>query len=267
MSLAAVFDSAGTLMKTVRAVFSVKEQAIRHDAETTLLVFEDKDRSLVLLNAGYTDIFRRTEDLPLSAWIAEQNISYAVSCGKADSAFAKSVLQEDKAVSLSNLQDTARACLQEAEKECEVFAMNTGAIINSRLSAVEYLVAAAGYPFPGVAELMHALQQRGIAVYIASGDRQEKLEAAGELLGIQKSHVFGAASPERKAEVVRNLQEEFNTVIMTGDAVNDLPAFRQADYAVLTLQQRGRRPDILFDAVDEVIEDIRDVEKIAGRFA
>ena len=41
----------------------------------------------------------------------------------------------------------------------------------------------------------------------------------------------------------------------------------QADYAVLTLQQRGRRPDILFDAVDEVIEDIRDVEKIAGRFA
>ena len=75
MSLAAVFDSAGTLMKTVRAVFSVKEQAIRHDAETTLLVFEDKDRSLVLLNAGYTDIFRRTEDLPLSAWIAEQNIN------------------------------------------------------------------------------------------------------------------------------------------------------------------------------------------------
>ena len=79
--------------------------------------------------------------------------------------------------------------------------------------------------------------------------------------------MFGAASPERKAEVVRNLQEEFDTVIMTGDAVNDLPAFRQADYAVLTLQQRGRRPDILFDAVDEVIEDIRDVEKIAGRFA
>lgn len=267
MSPAVVFDSAGTLMKTVRAVFSVKEQVIHHDAETTLLVFEDSDRSLVLLNAGSADIFCGMEDMPLSAWMQEQNISYALSCGRADTTFAGAVLQAEKTVSLSNLQDTARACLREAEKEGEVFAINTGAIINTRLSAVEYLVAAAGYPFPGVKELMHSLQQKGASVYIASGDRQEKLEAAAKMLGIPRAHVFGAASPERKAELVRNLQEEFDTVIMIGDAVNDLPALRQADYAVLTLQQKGRRPDILFNAVDEVIEDIREVEKISRRFA
>ena len=41
MSLAVVFDSAGTLMKTVRAVFSTKTKTISHGEETTLLVFED----------------------------------------------------------------------------------------------------------------------------------------------------------------------------------------------------------------------------------
>ena len=53
---------------------------------------------------------------------------------------------------------------------------------------------------------------------------------------------------------------------MIGDAVNDLPAFHAADFAVLTVQQRGRRPDILFDAADAVIEDIRDAEEIVRRF-
>ena len=264
MSLAAVFDSAGTLMKTVRAVFSVQEGKVIPNAETTVLVFEDADRSLVLLNAGYTDICAEPPKRLLSSWIAEENISFAVSCGRADKAFAGAVLQRNNSLTLENLQNAVHTCLQEADEE--VFALNTGVIINSRLSAVEYLVAAAGYPFPGVKELMTSLGEAGVSVYIASGDRQEKLEMLAEKLEIPKSHVFGAASPERKAEIVRSLQEEFDTVMMTGDAINDLLALRQADYAVLTIQQRGRRPDILFDAADAVIEDIREAEGIARRF-
>ncbi len=263
MSLAAVFDSAGTLMKTIRAVYSLQEKTVCSNAETTLLVFEDKDRSLILFNADSVDIGEKSQDMPLSVWIAERNISYAVSCGKANLRFAESILQKEKTLCLSNLQEAVRACMQEAESE--VFAVNTGAVINSRLSAVEYLVAAAGYLFPGVKDLMEHLIRSGVRVYIASGDRQVTLEAVAKMLGIPESHVFGAASPEKKAELVRTLQEEHDTVIMVGDAINDLFAFRQADYAVLTLQQRGRRPDILFDAADAVIEDIREVETIIGR--
>ena len=53
---------------------------------------------------------------------------------------------------------------------------------------------------------------------------------------------------------------------MVGDGINDISAFHKADYAVLTLEQKGRRPDILFDAADFVIEDIREVISITKRF-
>lgn len=265
MSPAVVFDSAGTLMKTVRAVFSVETGTVIPDVETTLLVFEDKDRSLVLLNAGNSDIFAEAGDTLLSSWIFEKGISYAVSCGGADMQTASAILKEEKKVRLSDLQAAARVCRAEAEKGSRLFAMNTGLILNTRLSAVEFLVAAAGYPFPGVKELMVFLQEENVPVYIASGDRQEKLEAAAALLGIEKSRVTGAATPEKKAEVVRGLQEQ-GPVIMVGDGINDLPALRQADFGVLTLQQKGRRPDILFDAADAVIENICAVKDIVRRF-
>ena len=42
------------------------------------------------------------------------------------------------------------------------------------------------------------LQEAGAEVFVASGDRQEKLEAVAEFIGIPKNHVFGAATPERK---------------------------------------------------------------------
>ena len=109
-------------------------------------------------------------------------------------------------------------------------------------------------------------QKKGVNICIASGDRQEKLEAVAARLAVPKENVFGAASPEKKADVICSLQNTSETVIMIGDAVNDLPAFHAADFAVLTVQQRGRRPDILFDAADAVIEDIRDAEEIVRRF-
>ena len=77
--------------------------------------------------------------------------------------------------------------------------------------------------------------------------------------------MFGAATPDKKAERVSDLQS-FGTVIMVGDGINDISAFHKADYAVLTVQQRGRRPDILFNAADFVIEDIREMISIAKRF-
>ena len=265
MSLSAVFDSAGTLLKTVRTVFCKKTQSIICGAETTLLVFEDKDRSLVLLNIGTAEICS-AEDMPLSRWIQENSISYAVSCGHADTKTAGAILQQDAAVTTANLKEAVSAVRTEAEKETEEFALNTGVILNTRTQEIEYLVASAGYLFPGTAELMQNLQEKEVNICIASGDRQEKLEKIAEQLGIPKENVFGASSPEKKAEVIRSQQEQFNTVLMIGDAVNDLPAFHAADFAVLTLQQRGRRPDILFQAADAVIEDITEAEEIIRRF-
>ena len=265
MSLSVVFDSAGTLMKTERAVFSRETGEITLGLETTLLVFEDKDRVLVLINAGNCDILSGNPNMPLFSWISENNISYAVSCGHGTFEDATRIIKNDSASILQNLQDAALACKAEAEKENSVFALNTGLILNLRKNSIEFMVAAAGYPFHGVKEVIPALRDMGAEVFVASGDRQEKLEAAAEFLGIPKDHVFGAATPDKKAEIVSNLQS-FGTVIMVGDGINDISAFHKADYAVLTVQQRGRRPDILFNAADFVIEDIREMISIAKRF-
>lgn len=265
MSLSVVFDSAGTLMKTERAVFSRETGEISLGLETTLLVFEDKDRVLVLINAGNCDILSGNPNTPLFSWISENDISYAVSCGRGTFDDATRIIKEDSTSTLQNLQDVVLACRAEAEKESSVFALNTGLILNLRKNSVEFMVAAAGYPFPGVKEVIPALKDMGSEVFVASGDRQEKLEAAAEFLGIPKDHVFGAATPERKAEIVSDLQKS-GPVIMVGDGINDISAFHKADYAVLTVQQRGRRPDILFNAADFVIENIREVISIAERF-
>ena len=125
MSLSVVFDSAGTLMKTVRAVFSRETGNITFDKETTLLVFEDKDRVLVLINAGNCDILSGKPDMPLFCWISENNISYAVSCGHGTFEDATRIIKNDSASTLQYLQNVVLACRAEAEKESGVFALNT----------------------------------------------------------------------------------------------------------------------------------------------
>ncbi len=268
MSLAVVFDSAGTLMKTVRAVKEIRTNTLAYGVETTLLVFEDKDRMLILLQAGSAEIFAAENSMPLSEWFSAYEISYAVSFSGADAKpdVANEILKNEQTATLWDLQETALACREETAKEQTVFAMNTGLILNTRTMCVEFIVAAAGYPFAGVKDLIADLHRAGVHVSIASGDRPKKLLLLAEAIGVDAANVHGAATPEKKEQVVRTLQEMYDTVVMVGDGINDLVALRAADYAVLTVQQSGERPAILFDAADCVIRDIRDVKEVVRRF-
>lgn len=58
----------------------------------------------------------------------------------------------------------------------------------------------------------------------------ETTEALREALG--KYRIFGRVSPEQKAELVRLLQADGQTVAMTGDGVNDVMALRAADCGI-----------------------------------
>ncbi|HJJ58772.1 MAG TPA: HAD family hydrolase, partial [Methanocorpusculum sp.] len=101
------------------------------------------------------------------------------------------------------------------------------------------------------------------AVYVASGDRTEKLEMVADKIGIPRNRVHGVATPVTKAQIVTSLKSEYDIVMMTGDGINDLSAMRAADVSVLTLQQEGERPEILKKTADKIIYDIRDVAAIA----
>lgn len=262
MSIAVVFDSAGTLLKTVRSVVNLTDKRlIPSNVETTMLTFEDPARILVLLNISSANLLESDGTELLSAWLAKNNITFGISCGRniIDADAVGTILFSDTNATVADLQLAVATCRKEVAKESDVFAMNAGVIVNTRTSLIEFGIAAAGHPFPGVRDMISCLHKKGVAVFIASGDRTEKLELVADKIGIPRDRVHGVATPVTKANIVTSLKQEYDIVMMVGDGINDLSAMRAADIAVLTLQQPGDRPKILEETADRIIHDIRDV--------
>lgn len=265
MTVAAVFDSAGTLLRTYRSVLCVAGHRMTDASmETTTLTFQDPDRILVLLNLHSRDIMDKNPDLLLSAYLREEDVSFGISCGRRVivSDVVGDILYGDPEARVSDMQEVIRDCWMTVSRQSDTFALNAGAIINLRTQRIEFAIAAAGYPFPGVREMVSLLHRLGVAVFIASGDRTEKLALIADQIGIPRDRVHGVATPITKAQIVQNLKNEYDVVVMTGDGINDLSAMKAADVAILTVQQDGTRPEILFETADYVIENICQAAKI-----
>lgn len=270
MTVAAVFDSAGTLLRTYRSVLDVAEHRMADASiETTTLTFQDPDRILVLLNLHSRDIMDKNPDALLSAYLTEEAVSFGISCGRRVivSDDVGDILYGDSIAKISDMQTVIRDCWMTVSQKSDNFALNAGAIINLRTKKIEFTIAAAGYPFPGVRDMVTMLHGLGVAVFIASGDRTEKLEIIADQIGIPRNRVHGVATPVTKAQIVQNLKTEYDVVVMTGDGINDLSAMKAADIAVLTVQQEGSRPEILFETADYVIENICQAARIIREMA
>jgi P-type Cu+ transporter len=75
-----------------------------------------------------------------------------------------------------------------------------------------------------------ALKKEGVRLVMLTGDSRATAEAVAAELGIEE--VEAGVLPDRKAEVVRRLQEEGRIVAMAGDGVNDAPALAQAQVGI-----------------------------------
>jgi Cu+-exporting ATPase len=140
--------------------------------------------------------------------------------------------------------------------------LNSGAIINMEQQGIEFGITAGGWPFEGAKEAVTALHRMGVPTFIASGDRVTKLERMADHLGIPRDRVYGVATPTVKAQIVSDLRQEYDRVLMVGDGINDLGAMRNADIAILTVQQQGDRPEELYKEADYVVKNVREVVTI-----
>ena len=88
------------------------------------------------------------------------------------------------------------------------------------------------------------LQAQGIELVMCTGDHPDTARAVAAELGIHQVH--SRVLPERKADIVRQLQDQGYTVGMVGDGVNDAPALALANVGFAI----GAGTDVAIESAD-----------------
>ncbi len=263
MSLAVVFDSAGTLLNTYRVAKDIGNKKLLPGIETTTLTFSSPDRVLVVLPVHSKDIIKTPGDMLLSSYLSEHDLGFGVSCTRkiVTAEEIGDILYTDQRVRVSDLQECIRNVWSVCKAE-SIVTLNSGAIANMADKCIEFAITAGGWPFDGAKEAINALHRLGVPAFIASGDRVTKLEKMADHLGIPRDRVYGVATPTVKAQIVNDLRQEYDKVMMVGDGINDLCAMQNADIAILTIQQTADRPIELYDEADYVVKNVSEIVTI-----
>lgn len=85
------------------------------------------------------------------------------------------------------------------------------------------------------------LQQRGIEVYMLTGDNEQTAKTVAQEIGL--AHYKAEVLPSDKAAFVKQLQQQGKIVAMVGDGINDSHALAQADISIAM----GKGTDIAMD--------------------
>ena len=94
-----------------------------------------------------------------------------------------------------------------------------------------------------------------VDTYIASGDSLFALTQLAEFINIPKERVFAFSTPDEGKNSTWT-KRKYEKVIMVGDGINDILAFRAADVGIMTTQQGDKRPEELRKSADVVIDNI-----------
>ncbi|MBC2580711.1 cation-translocating P-type ATPase [Clostridium sp. DJ247] len=76
-------------------------------------------------------------------------------------------------------------------------------------------------------EVISALENMGIEVYMLTGDNEKTALSVAKAVGIK--NVIAEVQPENKAQEISKLKKEGKIVAMVGDGINDAPALATAD--------------------------------------
>ncbi|MGW7817695.1 heavy metal translocating P-type ATPase [Streptomyces puniciscabiei] len=117
---------------------------------------------------------------------------------------------------------------------------------------------------PGSYRAVDRLRRLGVRPVLATGDREAPAQAVAAALRIGEVHAH--CTPEAKADLVRDLQEQGYRVAVIGDGVNDAAALADADLGIAM----GSGTDVAIGAADVTlvrgdIEALADAVRLARR--
>lgn len=98
-------------------------------------------------------------------------------------------------------------------------------------------------------EAVNWLNRSGIKPYLVTGDNRLTAKSIGKEAGIPSENIYAEALPGEKAEIVKKLQQNGETVAFVGDGINDAVALAQADVGIAL----GSGTDVAIESADIVL--------------
>ncbi|MEM1252717.1 MAG: heavy metal translocating P-type ATPase [Cyanobacteria bacterium P01_H01_bin.21] len=129
----------------------------------------------------------------------------------------------------------------ETEGKTVIWVMEQGRVIG--------LLAVADRVRPQAANLLVALTRLGVTTTVMlTGDNAATAQTVAQAVGVQT--IYSDLLPEDKVNAVKRLQNQFQTVAMVGDGINDAPALAQASVGVA---MGGAGSDVALETADIVL--------------
>jgi len=255
---AVVFDSAGTLLHMYRAAKDLRDGSIYYDIVTTDLAGTDPNFAIIILHIKPEKLMQINGSYSVHRLIEEFQVEIDISCSNRSLSIEKvhSIISSDSLALVSDLREVLEAVWDRCDNKQY---LGVGLMVDMARSCIPYTLSTGGCLYPEAGDVVSQLEALGVDIFIASGDKQEDVEMVSRSIGVRKEHTFGLSTPDRKCRIIRELKRSYEKVVMVGDAINDIMAFREADLAVLTIQQRNVRPEKLSLESDAVIDHITQI--------
>ena len=148
---------------------------------------------------------------------------------------------------VSGLFNSEKSNLEQIGKQLE----NEGKTVMwvSRQRQVLGLLAVADQIRPESAYLLRQLKRGGIkATVMLTGDNDATAQSVAQAVGVDR--VYSDLLPEDKVDVVKKMQQQYRTVAMVGDGINDAPALAQASVGIA---MGGTGSDMALETADIVL--------------
>jgi len=256
--IAVVFDSAGTLLNMYRAAKDIVSGDYLDKIITTTLVGQKANQGLVVLHTDPVKIMNCQSHKRIYDFLEQNNVKISLSCSSSPMTLEE-VDESIKNDRMTTMQDLHNVVVIIRNKCPNVFYLGIGIIINAKSRSIVYTICTGGRLFPHTSITLKLLEEMGVDAYIASGDSMRNLSNLAKMLNIPIERVYDVATPKKKEWVINHLKEKYEKVVMVGDGLNDILAFRSADKSILSIQQTKKPLKQLSCEADTVITDIIEI--------